>query len=552
MLPRTFAARVSVLGMTIVGVLALSAAAANAAVAHAHLNCAESSLCTEVGDYGPVFGRGYYVGHDEPSTLFYSNVPGSGNRMRYTLTLPSDPSPDNPLTPGKSYNFQLHGAFWFGLAMCDTQSYPEQVKTCTPDSDKNIVDPRVSPDHPGTAFTEMQFYAPGWVPWPAWQVAVGASGCDPTKWCAALNIDSLSENPVTGQFQNPTCAAKAGLEYVNFAFITRDGKSTGPANPVDATTSGTFTPHPDKDLFMNSGDRLVVTMHDTPDGLRVVVQDVTTGQSGSMTASPANGFAQIEFAPNGTECSAIPYAFHPMYSTSSPDTRVIWAAHSYNVGFSDEIGHWQNCEPKQVPATPFGINDDGVPISCPAGNTEDDGEPAENPATGGDDNFCFPASEALRVHIQGCTDTNVGFDGVSYHPVWPDGNTLLHPTPVQFTSPSTGGGYNTQYSRAALEADLPRIESTCDRFHGVGCTLIPIDDDGTPAQFYPYFSISHHASAECVWQIGGAIPGTTNDFGKNAGYGPLLKLYYLDAPGGRPIVRFNDFRNIFSSNPCPV
>ena len=28
-----------------------------------------------------MFGQGHYVGHDEPSTLFYSNVPGSGNRM---------------------------------------------------------------------------------------------------------------------------------------------------------------------------------------------------------------------------------------------------------------------------------------------------------------------------------------------------------------------------------------------------------------------------------------------------------------------------------------
>ena len=68
----------------------------------------------------------------------------------------------------------------------------------SPDSDSNIVDPAVSPNHPGTAFVELQFYPPGWVPWPTWQVAVGASGCDPTKWCAAMNIFSLAEDPVTG------------------------------------------------------------------------------------------------------------------------------------------------------------------------------------------------------------------------------------------------------------------------------------------------------------------------------------------------------------------
>src|SRR5262245_29149456 len=37
-------------------------------------------LCTEVSD--PLTAFGHYVGHDEPSVLFYSNVPGSGNHMR--------------------------------------------------------------------------------------------------------------------------------------------------------------------------------------------------------------------------------------------------------------------------------------------------------------------------------------------------------------------------------------------------------------------------------------------------------------------------------------
>ena len=118
---------------------------------------------------------------------------------------------------------------------------------------------------------EMQFYPPGWIPWPTWQVAVGASSCNPTMWCAAMNIDSLSLNPVTGQANNPTCLDKVGEEYVNFAFITKNGKSTGPANPVDATTTGTYTPSP-ADLFMNSGDHLTVSFTDTPNGLKVTHQ----------------------------------------------------------------------------------------------------------------------------------------------------------------------------------------------------------------------------------------------------------------------------------------
>jgi hypothetical protein len=129
--------------------------AARASSSHTHINCATGDpRCAELADPEAAFGEGHYVGHDEPSTLFYSNVHGSGNRVRYQLRLPKDPSPTAPMTPGKSYNFELHPAFWLGMAMCATESAPEQVSTCTPDSDKNIVDPAISPNHPGQAYTD--------------------------------------------------------------------------------------------------------------------------------------------------------------------------------------------------------------------------------------------------------------------------------------------------------------------------------------------------------------------------------------------------------------
>src|SRR5205823_10984269 len=123
------------------------------------------------------------------------------------------------------------------------------------------------------------------------------NSCDATKWCAALNIDSLSENPVTGQVLNPTCASITGLEYVNFAFITKTGvpQPNSPPNPVNATIN-TFTPNPSADLFMNSGDELAVTMHDKPNGLQIGINDLTTSQSGSMISSAAYGYGQDEFA----------------------------------------------------------------------------------------------------------------------------------------------------------------------------------------------------------------------------------------------------------------
>src|SRR6266571_7461983 len=442
------------------------------------VDCAESSFCAEVADPASAFPGYKYVGHDEPSNLFYSNVAGSGNNNQWRLKLPSDPTPKSNGEPkiGQSFNFQLHPAFWFGMAMCDTQSYPERVGSCAPDSDSNITSDLTQ--HPGTAFMEMQFYPPGWELWPP------GDSCSATQWCAALNIDSLSEDPVNGTTLNKVCQSLVGIEYVNFAFITSDGVAQAPANPVQATAT-TYTPDPSKDLFMNTGDRITLTMHDTSTGLFIGVNDLTTHQTGSMTASSANGFGQVRYAPKPSNaCDNLPYDFHPMYSTSSPQTRVIWAAHTYNIAFTSEIGHFENCNgPNPIPATPFGLDASGNPITCPAGNTEGFGNGTS--ATDGDDAFCFPGTEALRIHVNGCTASNTGFDSLGYQPVWPDGNRALHPQPIQFSSPRTGAGDSVNYSRTAFEADLPRIEGTCNRSTGAGCTLIPTTDKGTPAAFYP-------------------------------------------------------------------
>jgi hypothetical protein len=515
---------------------------------HAHIDCAwAAAMCTEVQSRLSKRIFGHYVGHDEPSVLFDSKIPGSGNHMSYNITLPKDPSASQPNKVGKSYAFELSGADWLGMVMCDTQSFPEQVHSCPPDSDKNILEPSVSPKHVGQAYMEMQFYPPGWIPWPTWQVAVGSSACSATQWCAAVNIDSLSINPVTNQELNSSCQRKVGLEYINFAFVTKNGKSTGPANPLHATTSGTYTPHPSKDLFMNPGDHLRVKFTDTKNGLKVTIHDLTTGKSGSMTASKANGFGQIKFQPKGSSCTEIPYNFHPMYSTSTPKTRVTWAAGSYNVAFDSEIGHFQFCRgPKAIPATQFGLLPNGTPTSCPSANKE--GELNNQKPSDGDDFFCFPASEALVYKVTGCSYTNTGFDGASYQRLWPNGNTKLHPTPFRFSSPLTGRKYNRQYGEAAIETDLPAIESTCDPLTGTGCRHIPITDTGKPAAFYPFYSITH-THAGCMWQFGNSIPGQTTDFDKNAQYGPLLALSYTADGTWTRIIQ--DFKKYLKGNPCP-
>jgi hypothetical protein len=393
----------------------------------------------------------------------------------------------------------------------------------------------------------MQFYPPGWF-----------IGCE-NRWCSALTIDSLSENQNTGAGNNAACGG--AIEYVNRAFITKSGIPTGPPSPLFQNRKS-FTPTPDT-LFYNPGDVLRVVMRDTAHGLKITITDVTTGQSGSMTASAANGFAEILYDPTGTNCNPathnIPYDFHPMHATSSEHTRVIWAAHSYNIAFSDEIGHFEYCN---------GVRREGGACTQDGVHDLDNGRPA-----GAEDDFgCFDAAFASvfgLVPIGGCTSTDFDFDGVPYQLVWP--GTLLDPTldqqfhasPVVFTSPiftnsSAGGQQN--FERVAFEADLPRIESNtnppCQRHvsnpadpsPGTGCVNPP-----TGANFYPLYST--RGGGDCTWQLGGAnIPGTDNTFGGSSTreFGALLELSYPAAtPPGSVTVRFNNFRQVLAENPCP-
>jgi hypothetical protein len=515
---------------------AAAATLGSSASAKAKLSCWYStSLCAEIANPQDFWGK-WYVGHDEPSVLFYSNVPGSGNRMHYELTIPSDPS--GPYSSSKTYNFELHPAFWFGMAMCDTQSYPEQVRTCAPDSDSNAVDVTTSTRHPGTAFMELQFYPPGWVP------QFANSSCDATKWCAALTIDSLSEDPIRGTTLNTGCQAKilGGIEYVNFAYLTRSGVPQGPPNPLHFDPVRSGAPGPDV-LYMNQGDNVTVDLHDSAHGLVTTVTDHTTGQSGSMTASAANGFGQIRYAPHGRQCKELPYDFHPMYSTSSPKTTVPWAAHTYNIAFADEIGHFDFC-----------TSIDSTTGSC----NGQEGMPGDQEPADGDDNICFDSSQSLLYPVTGCVDTNdPGFDGVPYQlNTWPDGSPN-HPTPILFSSPRTVG--DQPYSQAAFEADLPRIEASdlggiCDRTTGAGCVNPPTTDDGSPAPFYPYFStVSNGPGGACSWGIGATLPNTISNFGGNstAEFGSLHATnYYVFGGHGATAPRFNNFQQVLATNPC--
>jgi hypothetical protein len=486
------------------------------------------------------------------------------------MTLPTDPAaqPRQDGT-GTTWNFQLHPAFWFGMAMCDDQSAPNPAGTsvpsragpnvpCTPNSDTNIYtgtqfgQDHFLGQHPGAAFMELQFYAPGWASW-----AIGGNSCDGTRWCAAINIFGLSRNsnfPAgdPNRNNNADCLAKVGLEYANFAFVTKDGVSQAPANALDATAA-TFAPDLTKELLMNSGDTLRVRLFDTAAGFRAVIDDLTTGAHGSMTASVANGFGHIKFDPSATQCSVLHQPFHPMYSTSSEATRVPWAAHSYNIAFSDETGHFEYCN----------TTDGTIQGNCTVAGAS---EPNPGGTPDDDDNFCFNASQSLLVPINGCQGAFVldaDFDGVGYANNW--AGTLanaaqdraLHSTPILFTSPLSNGA---NFDRVASETDLPAIEPACNVLTGAGCTNPP-----PGASFYPFYSTVNVANNQggnsqgdfgCQWGEGGAfIPNATNTFGGSSttAYGSLLFIPYVSGSRANTtgvVFAAENYRRVISSNPC--
>jgi hypothetical protein len=461
----------------------------------AHLQCAEITGNEENGLFED---NGHYVGHDEPSTQVFSNVPGSGYSSQYHVTLPTDPAkPPNGTVEGPVWNFQTHIAPWFSMTLCDDESYPEGSNTCTPDSDTNIQVPPQA-DHAGAAFEELQFYPPGYPPF------INSISCDTTHWCAAMAIFSLQASFGFAQ-QNVNC-----IEPANFAFLTKSGDPIGPPGP-DTANEATFTPTPDV-LVMNPGDELVVSLYDTPGGFTTTIEDVTTGETGMMVASADNGFRHILWDPTNFTCQGAPYTFRPMYATAhtptmsgQPTAWATWSAHTSNVGFSDEIGHFE---------TPDGDGDD---LNCHDG-----------------------------PYIPGCLGTDTDFDGFSYQPDWPDGDPL-HPTPFLFSQPTfmdSNGDFTRTFQFTRFETDLPRIEARdfghhCDRQTGENCVNPP-----RQANFYPWMHTIDAGGCRYALSDDG-VPGEISNFGgEQAAWGNLLLTDYgFDS-------RYNNFASAIMRSPC--
>jgi hypothetical protein len=361
-----------------------------------------------------------------------------------------------------------------------------------------------------------------------------------------MTIDSLVVNQNTGVANTSACDnfVLGGEEPVNWAYITKNGVSQAPANPLftGTLTNPNFTavnPNTAEDLLMNPGDRIKIHMHDTPAGFRVDMTDLSTGRHGSMTASTANGFGHILYTPKSSTCQEAPYAFHPEYSTANP-RGTTWAFHTYNVAMSDEVGHFENC---------LAIDANG---NCTSTGAQD-------PSLDADDTGCVPGTDSTLVKIDGCSNPDEDFDGQTYRNDWPGTNPYpvldraLHPTPVLFTSPTSRG---KNYSTIAFETDLPGIEAQGAQFNPPFCNLLTganCVDPPAGAQFYPFFSTTFRQGV-CNWQEGGRfLPGTVNNFGGSSAteFGPQQFTLYPEA-GFTTSTVGTTFNSGNIRNPCQV
>jgi len=513
---------------------------------------------------------GKYIGHDEPGVNFYSDVPGSGNYSRYRVILPRDPQkfPTAANLQGTGgptvWNFQLYWAFWFGMALCDSEAYPAYTHECPADSDENIFadadpkSPKYIGHHPGTGVAEVFFEPPGY--------GNIAGFVNATKWTVLLGIGSfyardpgptgsLFAGGSGGVLNNAACQNTAGAG-LNLALLTLDGIAQAPGDSLN-TDPNKLAVIDGRTLQMNSGDDVLVTLHDTAEGFQVVVEDLTTHQTGSMTASVANGFTQLVFDPTATTCASRPYAFHPMYSTSSPETFIPWAAKTSNVAMTVEIGHFSYCSAQDNSVAP-GI---GICLASPVAHEFD-------PVTGlheTDDQYCVDAASSLTNGslgpLGGCTDSDVDWDGLSYRHAWPGSGRDAYgfsalPEPIRFTSPKfmpsgSGSGPLKSYARAAFETNVASNEdlSYCPYSGGPGCVMPP-----PGALFYPLFTTTMKED-RCWWQLGGAsIAGTTNTFGGTAATEFNTQEFLLDIAGttANPgsTTQIGDFYRLLPSDPC--
>jgi hypothetical protein len=474
---------------------------------HTFAACADPRGAADDGNRAE--DNNHYIGHDEPSVRFISNTPGSGNDVTFVERLGTDPRQLPTVEkPGSdvTHYFELTIAPWMSLDVCDPNSTP--MRPCKPNSDSNAPVPGEVGTGAGAAFVELQFYAPGFAPF------ADNISCDNRHWCSALNIDSLECSP-DGSTCNDNC-----FEPVNFAFIQRDGVPTGPPSPQLADLA-TDTPN-SQTLMMNPGDTIVVHMFDVPlrgggHALETSERDLTTGQSGFMIASAANGFMTTD----PVTCNGTPFNFEPEYSSAAANNILPWGAGPYMLDNQFEIGHFEPCTKVTGKQTltiesftdTFWTNCHGPYES---GREDANLEPDDSP--------CYPVGDthggtAPPNEVSGCpvffdAIGDLDYDGTPYWADWPT-STEPGRFPGTFVQaqPTTQG---RAYPQIQFETDLADTENGCDLSTGAGCTVPPPG----PGHFYPYWTLVRDRQLGCTWQFGNA-GRSGRSFGGDAQYGQV-------------------------------
>jgi hypothetical protein len=479
---------------------------------------------------GRFYDNDHYIGHDEPNTDFTSSARGSGNNVSWTVTLGKNPkAAPTDIDPGHDVTdwFELTPAPWFSMALCDPNSFPQT--SCTPESDSNAPT-CIGPDCTtnlggGSAFMEMQFYPPGNPPF------VDSQSCDATHWCAALTIDSLECTAAFASCNND-CE-----EPLNFGFIQRDGVPTGPPGPADSDLS-TFVNNSET-LLMNPGDTITFHMLDAPapgggKAFEVVMDDLTTHQSGFMQASAANGFETTSMA----NCSGTPFNFQPEFNTAKPGNINSWGADQVDISTVFETGHWEPCTSLSDPISNPIDPSDGSQMYNTCSSPYESAPGIQRTSAEIGNAVCFAAGDTHPGYngpgtstqpdaMTGCQDDlfqngDLDFLGPPYYRgSWPTGPTPTSRVPSSFLEqfPTSNG---RQYSQFHFQTDIALSEWECGGGNyanasatAAGCTVPPAG----PGGFYPYWT-QFYAAGSCALEFGNVSSGFgLTDFGQDAQYG---------------------------------
>ena len=200
----------------------------------------------------------------------------------------------------------------------------------------------------------------------------------------------------------------------------------------------------------------------------VIMDDLTTHQSGFMQASAANGFLTTSSA----DCSGTPFNFQPEYNTAKAGNINPWGADQVDISTEFETGHWEACTSlsDQIAANLFNPNDTSPMYNECNGPYENAGPPdANTPEVG--DALCYlagathPGYDGVGTstppdRMTGCLDDlfqngDLDFDGTPYWKEWPTSLTPnIYPASFLESFPTTNG---QQYT-AVLHPDRHRPE----------------------------------------------------------------------------------------------